>query len=70
MVTMDVNRVVASTAFENLHAEYHNYRKVDHDAYEFHAAMLEALTDNSCRQRWNAGKRAFEKVIDRQAAEL
>lgn len=61
----DDHRTIVSSALETAHAEYHRFRRLDRDAYEFHAALLEALTDPACRTRWNEGRSAFVTVADR-----
>jgi len=66
----DKHRIVVSAAFETVHAEYHRYRGYDRDAYEFHSALLEALSEPIARQRWKAGQRAFRTVTDRTASQI
>lgn len=63
---MDPNRVVASATVENLHADLQLHMGLDCDSYEFHAAMLEALTNKASFRRWKNGKSAFPSVLDKE----
>jgi Fe-S-cluster containining protein len=61
----DPVRLTVSTAMENLHGLYHIRKGLDSDSYEFHAALLEALTNKASYKRWKSGKSAFPTVSDK-----
>lgn len=66
----DPNRVTVSTAIENLHRIKHIESNLDSNYYEFHSAMLEAMTNKSCLKRWKSGKSAFPSVTDKSHSGL
>lgn len=57
--------LTVAAAMETCSASYLTYKGFDTDSYEFHAALLEALTNKACYKRWKDGKRAFPAVVDR-----
>jgi hypothetical protein len=54
---------------ETVNASYLAYKGLDKDEYKFHAALLEALTNEACYKRWRDGKKAFPAVVDKEVIE-
>ena len=63
------DRIVIASAFDNLAIAIQHQSKLDTTNYEFHGALLDALTNPSCFKRWKRGKSAFPNVKDRSNAE-
>ncbi|QYF92637.1 YkgJ family cysteine cluster protein [Massilia sp. PAMC28688] len=66
---VDIHRTVVSRGMEMLHSDYHRVKGFDRNQYEYHAALLEALTDPNCRARWNRKQSAFLTVADQVAVQ-
>lgn len=67
---MDPDRIIASTAMENLHVHFHHGLGLDCSSYEFHAALFEALTNKASFKRWKSGKSAFPSVQDKSGIRI
>ena len=61
----DPVRVVAATAIQEVHRAYQKHVGRDTERYEFHAALLEALTNKASFKRWKSGKTAFPSIGDK-----